>query len=92
MAAESSPKEKLGGEPNSMTANAEDPALAKSANDEEPRPAEVPESDPTNADTNNDVLLKAEEPTDEVSGTEKAEVVDDEGEHVVAGDEDTVIY
>ena len=70
-------------------ADAEDQVPAKSA-DEEAKPAEVPDSDPTDLDT--DKLPKLEENIDEKLNGDKMENADDHGEHVVDGDEDEVIY
>ena len=69
----------------------EDPAPAKSANSEDSKPAEVPDSDPTNTDTNV-VPSNAEDTEAEGPKTDQSKMVDDDGEHVVEGDEDTVIY
>ena len=81
-------------EPGSEMANAaEDPALAKSANSQDFKPAVVPDSDPTDADTNNDPLSNAEGSTKEETATRGEGVIaEDDGDHVVEGDEDTVIY
>ena len=48
----------------------------------------MPESDPTNSDTNIATKSEAERPKDE----KLEDAPEDEGEHVVEGDEDTVIY
>ena len=63
----------------------QDRTAAKSTKDS--KPAEVPESDPTNGDANPKPLDSNEVPASD----ERAET-EEEGDHVVEGDEDTVIY
>lgn len=71
----------------------EDQAPAKS---EDSKPAEVPDSEATNPDTNDNATHESKNGHSPVTGAGKAEDVDEqeqeEGDHVVEGDEDTVIY
>ncbi|KAK5128038.1 hypothetical protein LTR85_005155 [Meristemomyces frigidus] len=71
--------------------DAQEEAPAKSTEDiDTDKPAEVPDSDATNRETNDEAPSKAdgaeEERSDKPQGTE------DDGGHVVEGEEDTLIY
>ena len=68
----------------------EDQAPAKSANSDDSKPAEVPDSDPTNNDTNKTAETKDGQAAGEKE--ERMEDAQDEEDHVVEVDEDTVIY
>ena len=77
-----------------MKAEKEDEAPAKSANNsEDSKPAEVPDSDSDTANlSTNNTASGTEEHTGVVSKGERNEAPEEEGDHVVEADEDTVIY
>lgn len=78
-----------GGE--SKAADEDGQASAKSALDEEMKPAEVADSESTNTETNIASPKVEDRPkSDQKQG--RNEDAEDEIEHVVEGDEDTVIY
>ena len=63
------------------------PVKSAIANEDVSRPAEVPDSDITNSNAN-----KADKDGRPRSVSKGEKMDDEEGEHVVEGDEDTVIY
>lgn len=66
---------------------------AKCANLEEPKPAEVPDSDPTNSDPHDPAHTPDGGQTESTDPPkEHVEETEEDVDHVVDGDEDTVIY